>query len=42
MERFMSLPASIVAMEKAIFDIAEELGSPEFRDLQRATGEYTV
>ncbi|KAH9809034.1 hypothetical protein DFH28DRAFT_1086996 [Melampsora americana] len=37
MEKFMSLPASIVAMDNAIVDIAEELGSPEFRDLQRAT-----
>ncbi|KAH9808498.1 hypothetical protein DFH28DRAFT_1087717 [Melampsora americana] len=37
MEKFMSLPASIVAMENAILEIAEELGSPEFCELQRAT-----
>ncbi|EGG01905.1 uncharacterized protein MELLADRAFT_57258 [Melampsora larici-populina 98AG31] len=33
----VTLPASIVKIEKAIHSVAEELGNPEFRDIRKAT-----
>ncbi|EGG05306.1 uncharacterized protein MELLADRAFT_87958 [Melampsora larici-populina 98AG31] len=37
-ESSLTLPASIVELEKSIADVTEELGSPEFRRLRASTG----
>ncbi|KAH9807993.1 hypothetical protein DFH28DRAFT_1079909 [Melampsora americana] len=38
MDQFLTLPSSIVSLEKAVADINLELGSPEFNQLRAATG----
>ncbi|EGG04311.1 uncharacterized protein MELLADRAFT_89516 [Melampsora larici-populina 98AG31] len=38
MDKFLTLPSSIVALEKAVADITLELGTPEFNRLREATG----
>jgi dephospho-CoA kinase len=37
-EASLTLPASIVELERSIADVIEELGSPEFRRLRESTG----
>ncbi|EGF97973.1 uncharacterized protein MELLADRAFT_84129 [Melampsora larici-populina 98AG31] len=42
MDKFLTLPSSIVSLEKAVADITLELGTPEFNRLREATAEALI